>query len=118
MAGYKHSIVDDYPYIVYTSQADGTPDLITAVEIDPLTASVAQGGTQTFVARVMGSGNFDDAVAWSLAVESGGTIKTGTAVSNAGVLSVAASQATTKALYVTATAANGVSATATVTVTS
>ena len=118
MAGYKHSLVDDYPYLVYTSQADGTPDLITAVEIDPLTVSVAQGGSQTFVVRVMGSGNYDDAVAWSLAVESGGTIKTGTAVTSAGVLSVAASQATTKALYVTATAANGVSATATVTVTS
>jgi hypothetical protein len=26
----KHMPVDDYPYISYTSQPDGTPDLITS----------------------------------------------------------------------------------------
>lgn len=115
----KHAPVDDYRYLVYTSSPEGALNRATAVEVSPKTASVAQSGTQTFVATVLGEGEFSQAVTWALAVEDGGTIKTGTAISSSGVLSVAASQATTKKLYVTATSANGVtSEIAVVTVTS
>ena len=115
---YKHDMIDDKPYLVYTSRKDGQPDIETAIELSPLAASVAQSGTQQFTAKVMGSGNFDDSVTWSVAVEDGGTLKSGTTVSTSGLLTVDAAQATAKKLYVTATAANGVSATAEVTVTS
>ena len=63
-------------------------------------------------------GEYDSTVVWSLAVESGGTIKSGTTLTQAGKLTVDAAQATTKALYVTATASNGQESTCTVTVTS
>lgn len=115
----KHMPVDDYPYISYTSQPDGTPDLITGVTVAPLTASVAQNGNTNFVASVVGSGNFSDAVTWRLDVESGGTLATGTAINGSGKLTVGATQATNKKLYVSAVTANGiVSVPAVVTVTS
>lgn len=121
MAKYKtkHMPVDDMPYISYTSQPDGTPDVITGVTIAPLSTSVAQSGNTTFTAKVVGSGAFDDSVTWAVAVESGGTLATGTAISSAGKLTVGAAQATNKKLYVTATTANGIeSVAAVVTVTS
>ena len=121
MAKYKtkHMPVDDMPYISYTSQQDGTPDLVTGVTISPLTASVAQSGNTTFTAKVVGSGDYSSAVTWAVAVESGGTLATGTAISTAGKLSVGAAQATNKKLYVTATTENGIeSVAAVVTVTS
>lgn len=121
MAQYKtkHMPVDDYPYLVYTSSPDGDLNRPTSVEVLPTSASVAQSGTQTFAAYVAGEGDISQSVTWGLEVESGGTIKSGTAISSAGVLTVAATQATTKKLYVTATASNGVkSAPAVVTVTS
>lgn len=115
----KHSPVDDYPYIVYTSSPNNELNRPSAVTVLPASASVAQSGTQTFAAYVAGEGDISQSVTWNLAVEDGGTIKTGTAISSAGVLTVAATQATTKKLYVTATASNGVeSAPAVVTVTS
>lgn len=115
----KHMPVDDYPYLVYTSSPEGNLDRPTSVEVLPASASVAQSGTQTFAAYVAGEGDISQSVTWSLEVESGGTIKTGTAISSAGVLTVTATQATTKKLYVTATAENGVkSAPAVITVTS
>lgn len=115
----KHFPVDESPYISYTSQPDGTPDLITGVTVAPLTASVAQGGNTTFTASVVGSGNFSKAVTWKLTVESGGTLATGTAIDGTGKLTVGAAQATNKKLYVAAITANGiVSVPAVVTVTS
>ena len=115
----KHSPIDDYPYLSYTSQPDGTPDLVTGVTVAPLTASVAQSGNTTFVASVVGSGNFSDAVTWKLTVESGGTLATGTAINGSGKLTVGAAQATNKKLYVNAVTANGIaSVPAVVTVTS
>ena len=121
MAKYKtkHMPVDDAPYIVYTSQPDGTPDVITGVTVSPLTASVAQSGNTTFAAKVVGSGEFSEAVTWAVAVESGGTLATGTAITSAGKLTVGATQSTSYKLYVTASTANGIeSAPAVVTVTS
>ena len=116
---YKHTPVDDMPYIAYTSQADGTPDIITGVTVSPLTANVAQSGNTTFAADVVGSGKFSKAVTWKLTVESGGTLATGTAISSAGKLTVGAAQATNKKLYVSAVTANGIeSVAAVVTVTS
>lgn len=115
----KHMPVDDYPYISYTSQPDGTPDLITGVTVAPLSISVAKSGNTTFTANVVGSGNFSEAVTWKLAVESGGTLATGTAIDGTGKLTVGATQATTKKLYVSAVTANGIaSVPAVVTVTS
>lgn len=115
----KHEPVDESPYISYTSQSDGTPDLITGVTVAPLTASVAQSGNTTFTASVVGSGAFSKAVTWKLTVESGGTLATGTAIDVTGKLTVGATQATNKKLYVAATTSNGItSAPAVVTVTS
>lgn len=113
----KHSPVDDNPYIVYASTKDGDPDITTYIGIEA-TKSVAQGGNYTFPVTLEGTGNFDSTVVWSLSVESGGTIASGTSLSQAGKLTVAAGQATTKKLYVTATASGGQSSKCTVTVTS
>lgn len=119
MADYitKHMPVDDYPYIVYASTSNNVPDVTTSISIEA-TKSVAQGANYTFPMTLEGTGNYDATVVWSLSVESGGTIKSGTTLTQAGKLTVDAAQATTKKLYVTATAANGQSSTCTVTVTS
>lgn len=115
----KHSPVDDYRYLSYTSQADGTPDLVTGVTVAPLSVSVAKGGNTTFTAKVVGSGDYATGVTWKLDVESGGTIATGTAITSAGKLTVGSNQGTSKKLYVSAVAANGIeSVAAVVTVTS
>lgn len=115
----KHMPVDVAPFLSYTSQPDGTPDLVTGVTVSPLTVSVAQSGNTTFSAKIVGSGEFSSAVTWAVAVESGGTLAAGTAISSAGKLTVGGSQATNKKLYVTATTANGIeSVPAVVTVTS
>lgn len=115
----KHFPIDDNPYLVYTSSPDGIPTLVTGVTVAPLTASVAQGGTQTFTAQVVGSGEIDKTVTWSVEVENGGTLQANTKITSAGALTVASNQATAKKLYVKATTANGiVSVAAVVTVTS
>lgn len=119
MAKYKtkHMPVDDYPYIVYASESNNVPDITTDISIEA-TKSIEQGANYTFPVTVEGVGNYDDTVVWSLSVESGGTIASGTSLTQAGKLTVAAGQSTSKALYVTATAANGQTSTCTVTVTS
>lgn len=119
MAQYKtkHMPVDDARYIVYASDDSNVPDITTNISIES-TKSIAQGGNYTFPVTVDGVGNFDATVVWSLAVESGGTIASGTTLTQAGKLTVAAGQSTSKSLYVTATAAQGQSSTCTVTVTS
>ena len=113
----KHSPVDDKPYIVYASTKNGDPDITTDISIEA-TKSIAKGTNYTFPVTVEGTGNYDPTVVWSLDVESGGTIASGTSLTQAGKLTVAAGQATNKALYVTAKAANGQTSTCTVTVTS
>ena len=113
----KHQPVDDNPYIVYAEQAGNVPDMVTYIAIES-TKSVAQGANYTFPVTMQGVGDYDDTVTWSLSVESGGTIKSGTTLTQAGKLTVDASQATSKKLYVTATASTGQSSTCTVTVTS
>lgn len=113
----KHMPVDDYPFIVYASAPDNVPDITTDISIEA-TKSVAKGANYTFPVTVEGVGNYDDTVVWSLSVESGGTIASGTSLTQEGKLTVAAGQATAKKLYVTATAANGQTSTCTVTVTS
>lgn len=113
----KHMPVDDKPYGVYTSTQNGNPDMVTFVGL-PETKSMAKGTNYTFTPTVKGNGAFDSSVTWSLGVESGGTIADGTSLSSAGKLTLAAGQGTTKKLYVTATADNGISATCEVTVTS
>ena len=113
----KHSPVDDNPYIVYGSTQNDVPDMVTYIAIEQ-TKSVAQGANYTFPVTMQGVGEYDDTVKWSLAVESGGTIKSGTTLTQAGKLTVDAAQATSKKLYVTATASTGQASTCTVTVTS
>lgn len=113
----KHSPVDDKPYLVYTSTFNGDPDITTDVSIEA-TKSIAKGSNYTFPVTIEGTGNYDPTVVWSLDVESGGTIASGTELSQAGKLTVAAGQGTSKKLYVTATASGGQSSTCTVTVTS
>ena len=116
---FKHTPLDDNPYLVYTNNVDGELAMITGVTISPLTASVAQSGNTTFTAKVVGNGHIDESVTWDLEVESGGTLATGTAISSAGKLTVGATQATNKKLYVSAFTANGIeSVPAVVTVTS
>ena len=113
----KHSPVDDQPYLVYASTSANVPDITTGISIEA-TKSIAKGANYTFPVTVEGTGNYDPTVVWSLDVESGGTIASGTSLTQAGKLTVAAGQGTSKALYVTAKAANGQTSTCTVTVTS
>lgn len=116
---FKHTPIDDYPYLVYTADPNGQVTLTTGVTIAPLTATVAKSGNTTFTASVIGNGDYDKSVTWGVDVESGGTLATGTAITNAGKLTVGAAQATNKKLYVTATTSNGItSVAAVVTVTS
>ena len=113
----KHSPVDDQPYLVYASAQNGVPDMTTDISIEA-TKSIAKGSNYTFPVTVEGTGNYDSTVEWSPSVEDGGTIASGTEISQAGKLTVAAGQGTSKKLYVTAKAANGQTSTCTVTVTS
>ena len=113
----KHMPVDDAPYIVYASTDTNVPDIANSISIES-TKSVAQGANYTFPVTQTGVGNYDKTVTWLLSVESGGTIASGTSLSQAGKLTVAAGQATNKKLYVTVTDAYGMSSTSTVTVTS
>lgn len=113
----KHMPVDDARFIVYASTDANVPDIANSISIES-TKSVAQGGNYTFPVTQTGVGNYDKTLTWTLSVESGGTIKSGTTLTQAGKLTVDASQATTKKLYVTVTDAYGMSSKCTVTVTS
>jgi chitodextrinase len=65
----------------------GGETTITGVDVTPLTAAVAKGGTKTFTARVNGTGTPSQTVYWS--VEGG---VTGTAITGDGTLTVAADE--------------------------
>lgn len=85
---------------------------VTAVTVEPATVTVTKGGTQQFTATVTGTGDYDNAVAWT--VEDG---TTGTTISNTGLLTVAADEtATTLTVTATSTVDKSKSGTATVTV--
>ena len=71
---------------------------ISSVTVTPETVSVQKGTTQAFSATVTGTGDFDETVNWT--VEGG---ITGTTISSAGVLTVAAGE-TASTLTVKATA--------------
>jgi formylglycine-generating enzyme required for sulfatase activity len=85
--------------------------VVIGVTVSPATATVVKGGTQTFTAEVTGIGVPVRTVIW--AVSGGGT---GTAISNTGVLTVAAGETATS-LTVTATSMMDISKSGTATVT-
>jgi len=105
---------------VFALMMTGCPDggktetsSVTSVTVSPSTATVAKGGTSSFTATVTGTGNPATTVTWSV---TGGI--TGTSISNAGLLTVAAAEtAATLTVKATSTVDTSKSGTATVTVT-
>ena len=88
---------------------------VTGVTISPKTASVAHGGGQTFTATVAGTNSPAQTVTWTVT----GGARAATAITGAGVLSVATNEtATTLTVKATSTVDTTKSDTATVTVTS
>ena len=71
---------------------------ITSVEVNPDTASVKKGETQSFTANVTGTGDYNNTVTWSVE----GNTSSGTTISDSGTLAVAADENAT-ALTVKAT---------------
>lgn len=97
--------------VLFTSQASD----ITAVTVSPATANVAQGTSITMTAAVTGTGLYEKSVTWSITGTqdfSSGTHIDGTT----GVLHVAGDETVGNKITVTATAKNGQTGTATVTV--
>lgn len=98
--------------IVFTSQASE----ITAVTVSPGTANVAQGTSIVMTADVAGTGLFEKTVEWS--VKGTQALASGTHIDGAsGVLRVASDEKVGNVLTVTATAKDGQTGTAQVTVT-
>lgn len=97
--------------VLFTEQASE----ITSVTVSPTTANVAQGTFIQMNATVAGTGLFDKEVTWSITSESdlasGTTIDGGT-----GVLRIAADEVADTEITVTATAVDGQTGTATITV--
>ena len=71
---------------------------ITSVEVNPDTASVKKGETQSFTANVTGTGDYNNTVTWSVIDKT----SSGTTISDSGTLAVAADENAT-ALTVKAT---------------
>lgn len=84
---------------------------ITAVTVSPTTAALNKGTSLTFDATVTGTGDFDEAVNWTV---TGGVA--GTVINRAGTLSVSPAE-TAASLTVTATSAQDNTKTGTATVT-
>ena len=98
--------------IVFTSQDSE----ITAVTVSPTTANVAQGTSIQMTAAVTGTGLYEKAVSWSIDSET--ALASGTNIDGtSGVLHVAKDEASDTEITVTATAKNGKTGTATITVT-
>lgn len=96
--------------VVFSSQSSS----ITGVTVAPATANVAQGTSVGLSATVAGTGLIDKAVQWSIA----GATKSGTTINElSGVLHVAKDEPASTKITVTATAADGKTGTATITVT-
>lgn len=98
--------------VLFTSQVSE----VTAVTVSPSTANVAQGTSIVMTAEVAGTGLFEKAVDWS--VKGTGDMASGTRIDGtSGVLRVAADETVGNVLTVTATAKDGQTGTAQVTVT-
>lgn len=59
------------------STGGGTTTTVTSVTVNPSTATVTAGGSQSFSATVVGQNNPSQAVTWSVSPTSAGTITTG-----------------------------------------
>lgn len=98
--------------VLFTSQASD----ITEVTVSPSTANVAQGTSIVMSAKVAGTGLFEKTVEWS--VKGTGALASGTRIDGtSGVLRVASDEKVGSVLTVTATAKDGQTGTAQVTVT-
>jgi len=87
---------------------------VTTVVISPTSATVAAGATQQFTAVVSGTNNPPQTVTWTIV----GAHVSGTAIDNAGLLTIAEDEtATTLTVKVAPTFDNSKTATATVTIT-
>ncbi len=96
-----------------TANYEDVPVSITSVSVNPTSESVQKGATKSFKAVVTGTGDFDDAVIWSV---TGGT--SATTIDTNGLLTVDVSEtATSLTVTATANADRTKSATATVTIT-
>jgi len=75
-----------------SSNATVSVSAITSVSINPVSASLSSGGTQTFAATVTGTGSFSQAVTWSA---TGGSIIAGayTAPTTAGTYTITTTSA-------------------------
>ena len=90
---------------------------ITGVTVSPKTANVAQGTDIMMLATVAGTGAIKKTVTWSIEAATE-TLASGTAIDpSSGKLHVAADQAVSSQITVTATAVDGKTGTATITVT-
>lgn len=97
--------------VLFTEQASE----ITSVTVSPTTANVAQGTFIQMNATVAGTGLFDKAVTWS--IESTADLASGTNIDGGtGVLRIAADEVADTEITVTATAVDGQTGTATITV--
>lgn len=98
--------------VLFTSQASE----VTEVTVSPSTANVAQGTAIVMSAKVDGTGLFEKTVEWS--VKGTGALASGTRIDGtSGVLRVASDEKVGNVLTVTATAKDGQTGTARVTVT-
>nr|DAQ58500.1 MAG TPA: Head protein [Caudoviricetes sp.] len=98
--------------VLFTSQASN----VTEVTVSPSTANVAQGTSIVMSAKVAGIGLFEKTVEWS--VNGTGALASGTRIDGtSGVLRVASDETVGNVLTVTATAKDGQTGTAQVTVT-
>lgn len=98
--------------VLFTSQASE----VTGVTVSPATANVAQGTSIVMTAEVAGTGLFEKTVKWS--VNGTGELVSGTRIDGtSGVLHVASDETVGNVLTVTATAKDGQTGTAQVTVT-
>ena len=98
--------------VLFTSQVSE----ITAVTVSPTTANVAQGTAIVMSAKVAGTGLFEKTVEWS--VKGTGALASGTRIGGtSGVLHVASDEKVGNVLTVTATAKDGQTGTARITVT-
>jgi hypothetical protein len=73
---------------VYAHWTYSGDTIVTDVAVSPLTATVQQGGTQSFSATVNGEDGLDQSVTWSVY----GTGNAGTTITDSGVLTVAADE--------------------------
>ena len=95
------------------TESGATPPTITGVTVTPATATVQQGNTRQFSASVTGTGDFSQAVTWTVE----GAVSASTTISASGLLTVGADEtAPTLTVRATASGDNTKSGVASVTV--